>query len=135
MMKPTPLQMLFGGVVLHQGYALAPATAQPMVWNALGATARLVLMLALVYPVTQAPMAAVVAWIAAEELQVVVCNLAFTASPWEVRPGQEMCSSLIGTDLGRGGVREDGDRDRADFRRAAVYLKADRRAYAVTARP
>ena len=96
-----PFALLFGGVVLHQGYALAPVDAEPLAWNALGAAARLALVLALVYPVTQAPMAAVVAWIAAEELQVIVCNLAYAIEPWEVRPGQEMCSSLIGTDLGK----------------------------------
>ena len=97
----TPIALLFGGVVLHQGYALAPVDAQPLAWNALGAAARLALVLMLVYPVTQAPMAAVVAWLAAEELQVIVCNVAYALKPWHINPGQEMCSSLIGTDLGK----------------------------------
>jgi hypothetical protein len=98
-MKPLPL--LVGGVVLHQGYALVPVDAQPLAWNALGALARLALVLALVYPVTSVPMAAVVAWLTAEELQVAVCNAAFAVRPWDIKPGQEMCSSLIGTDLGK----------------------------------
>ena len=96
-----PLALLTGGAVLHLGYAVAPVGARPMVWNALGALARLALVLALVYPVTAPGMAAVVAWLAAEELQVVICNVAFAVRPWHIHPGQEMCSSLVGTDLGK----------------------------------
>ena len=92
---------LFGGVVLHQGYALAPYDAQPMAWNALGALARIALVLAMVYPLASLQMAAVVSWLVAEELQVIVCNVAYALRPWHIGPGQEMCSSLIGTDIGK----------------------------------
>lgn len=96
-----PLHLLAGGALLHLGYAMAPLHAQPMAWNALGAIARLALVLVVVYPITAPGMAAVVAWVAAEELQVVVCNLAFAIRPWEIQSGQEMCSTLVGTDLSK----------------------------------
>lgn len=95
------LALLAGGAVLHLGYAVVPIDAQPLAWNALGAAARLALVLALVYPIMSPGMAAVVAWIAAEELQVVVCNAAFAMRPWNIAPGQEMCSSLVGADLAK----------------------------------
>ncbi len=85
--------------MLHLGYAVVPTDAEPMAWNALGAIARLMLVLAAVYPITAPGMGAVVAWIASEELQVVVCNAAFAIRPWEIKPGEEMCSSMIGQDI------------------------------------
>ena len=96
-----PLQLLVGGAVLHLGYAVVPAESQALAWNALGALARLALVLALVYPVTAPGMAAVVAWLAAEELQVIVCNTAFAFRPWPMAPGQEMCSAVLGTDISK----------------------------------
>jgi hypothetical protein len=96
-----PLHLLAGGALLHLGYAMAPLHAQPMVWNALGALGRLALVLVAVYPITAPGMAAVVSWLAAEELQVAVCNLAFAVRPWEIQAGQEMCSTLLGTDLSK----------------------------------
>jgi hypothetical protein len=96
-----PLHLLVGGAVLHLGYAAAPLDAQPMAWNALGALARLMLVLAMVYPIASPAMGAVVAWLAAEELQVVVCNTAFAIRPWEIKAGHEMCSSMIGHDISK----------------------------------
>jgi len=96
-----PLHLLAGGAVLHMGYAVAPLDAQPMAWNALGALARLLLMLAVVCPVSSPAVGAVVAWLAAEELQVIVCNTAFAFRPWVIAPGQEMCSSMIGQDISK----------------------------------
>jgi hypothetical protein len=87
--------------VLHLGYAVVPVEAQPLAWNALGALARLLLVLALVYPISDSAIGAVVAWLSAEELQVVVCNTAFAFRPWEIAPGQEMCSSMIGQDISK----------------------------------
>lgn len=95
------LALLTGGAVLHLGYSVMPVDAQPLAWNALGAAARLALVLVLVYPIQAQIMGAVVAWLAAEELQVIVCNTAFMVQPWPIKPGQEMCSSLIGTDMGK----------------------------------
>ena len=95
------LTLLAGGAVLHLGYAVVPIAAQPLAWNALGAAARLALVLWVVYPVAAPGMAAVVAWIAAEELQVIVCNVAFAVHPWTIQPGQEMCSSLVGADMAK----------------------------------
>jgi len=100
-MTVQPLHLLAGGAVLHLGYAVAPIHVQPLAWNALGALARLLLVLALVFPVTSPAVGAVVAWIAAEELQVVVCNAAFALRPWPILPGQEMCSAMIGQDISK----------------------------------
>lgn len=72
-----------------------------MAWNALGAAARLALLLILVYPLSWSYMTAVVAWLSVEELQVVVCNTAFALNPWPIRDGQEMCSAWIKTDIGK----------------------------------
>lgn len=100
-MTVQPLHLLAGGAVLHMGYAVVPVDAQPLAWNALGALARLALVLALVYPIKAPGIGAVLAWLSAEELQVVVCNAAFAFRPWEIAPGQEMCSSMIGQDISK----------------------------------
>jgi hypothetical protein len=97
----TPLHLLAGGAVLHMGYAVFPPDTRALAWNALGAAARLALLLALVSPIYGWYMGAVVGWLAAEELQVIVCNAAFAVAPWPVLPGQDMCSAWIQTDIGK----------------------------------
>jgi hypothetical protein len=96
-----PVHLLAGGAALHMGYAVFPSDVQALAWNALGAAARLALLLMLVYPISHAYMAAVVGWLAVEELQVIVCNVAFAVEPWHVKPGQDMCSAWVRTDLGK----------------------------------
>jgi uncharacterized membrane protein len=96
-----PLHLLAGGAALHMGYGLFPADQQALAWNALGAAARLALLAMLVYPVKTLYMGAVVAWLAAEELQVIVCNSAFMFKPWHVGPGQDVCSAWVRTDIGK----------------------------------
>jgi hypothetical protein len=96
-----PLHLLAGGALLHLGYAVVPAEFEALAWNALGALARLLLVLVLCFPISSPAIGAVVAWIAAEELQVVVCNTAYAFRPWEIAPGQEMCSSMVGQDISK----------------------------------
>lgn len=40
------------------------------------------------------------AWWMAEEVMVIGCNAAFIVKPWVVPKGQDMCSSLLGLNLG-----------------------------------
>jgi hypothetical protein len=44
---------------------------------------------------------AVAGWWAVEELLVIGCNAAYIVKPWIVPAGQDMCSSLLGLDLGK----------------------------------
>lgn len=96
-----PLYLLAGGAVVHFGYTVFPPDVQALAWNAAGAAARLILLAMVVVPVTSPYVAAVAAWLVAEEAQVIVCNAAFAVSPWVVLPDQDMCSSWIQTDLGK----------------------------------
>ena len=96
-----PLHLLAGGATLHLGYSVFPSDAQALAWNALGAAARLALLAMVVFPIASPYMAAVVAWLVAEEAQVMVCNAAFAVDPWPIKPGQDMCSAWIKTDIGK----------------------------------
>jgi hypothetical protein len=98
------LAVFAGGVALHYGWALAPAEHQAQVWNAAGAIARLAMLLALVWPITDKWVAAVVLWYAGEETQIAACSAAYIVRPWEILPGQAQCSALLQTDLGAYGI-------------------------------
>jgi len=98
------------GALVHYGWALAPVEHQAQVFNACGAFARLVLMLACVgvlwrvYGRPAVLLLWIAAWWACEELLVAGCSLAYIASPWEVAPGDAQCSALLQFDIGRIGV-------------------------------
>jgi hypothetical protein len=96
-----PVYLLAGGAAVHMGYAVFPVEHQALAWNALGAAARLALLALFLYPIKSVYVGLIAAWLVIEELQVIICNTAFAFSPWFVKPGQEMCSAWIGTDLGK----------------------------------
>ena len=83
--------------VRHYGWALAPAEVAGVVSKGLGAAAILAL-LVLLMPRGMA--AAVAAWFAFEEMQVVICSALWLMGPWHVNKGQAMCSAYIGFDIG-----------------------------------
>lgn len=83
--------------VRHYGWALAPAEVAGVVSKGLGAAAILAL-LAILRPGGLA--AAVAAWFAFEELQVLICSALWVVSPWHVEEGRAMCSAYIGFDIG-----------------------------------
>jgi hypothetical protein len=49
-------------------------------------------------------MALVLAWWAFEALQITLCSFAYCIKPWEVLPGQSICSARLGMDLGALGI-------------------------------
>lgn len=89
--------LLLIGAVRHYGWALVPADVAGVVSKGLGAAAILAL-LVLLMPRGMA--AAVAAWFAFEEMQVVICSAMWLIEPWPVNKGQAMCSSYIGFDIG-----------------------------------
>ena len=50
------------------------------------------------------PLAWLLVWWAWEELQVALCALAYMRNPWDVLPGQAICSALVGMDIGAAGI-------------------------------
>jgi hypothetical protein len=98
------LALLLLGAGLHYGWALVPVQHMAQVWNACGAFARAVLLLALVWHVRSWLVLAVVAWWLSEEIQVAGCSVAFIFWPWHVEPGRAQCSSLLQLDLGLMGL-------------------------------
>ena len=89
--------LLLIGAVRHYGWALAPADVAGVVSKGLGAAAILAL-LVLLKPRGMA--AAVAAWFAVEELQVLICSALWVVQPWHVNKGQAMCSAYVGFDIG-----------------------------------
>ena len=89
--------LLLIGAVRHYGWALAPADVAGVVSKGLGAAAILAL-LVLLKPRGMA--AAVAAWFAFEELQVLICSALWVVQPWHVNKGQAMCSAYVGFDIG-----------------------------------
>jgi hypothetical protein len=43
-------------------------------------------------------------WWSLEELQTIVCTSIFLIRPWPIKPGEAMCSSLLGFDLSSIGI-------------------------------
>lgn len=89
--------LLLVGAFRHYGWALAPAEVAGVVSKGLGAAAILSLLL-LLKPSGLA--AAVAAWFAFEELQVLICSALWIVEPWHVEEGQAMCSAYVGFDIG-----------------------------------
>jgi hypothetical protein len=89
--------LLLIGALRHYGWALVPAELAGVASKGLGAVAILSL-LALLQPKGFA--ALVAAWIAFEELQVLICSAMWMRKPWHVEPGQAMCSAFVGFDIG-----------------------------------
>ncbi len=92
------------GILVHYGWAWVPVEHQAQAFNAAGAFARAVLLVAVVWKLRSALAAFVAAWWVCEELMVAGCSLWFIASPWVIEPGQPQCSALLQFDLGRIGV-------------------------------
>lgn len=82
-------------------YAAPRATVQldiPARWRRLRA------LFARFLPLTITPLFWVFAWWTFEEAQVLLCSFAYIWRPWEVAPGQAICSALVGLDLGAIGI-------------------------------
>ncbi len=92
------------GWLVHYGWAFAPAEHQAQIWNACGAFARLVLVMALAWRIRSRLVLFAALWWACEELMVAGCSIAYIVSPWKVEPGEAQCSALFQLDIGRIGI-------------------------------
>lgn len=81
-----------------------PAEVRGSVSKALGAFTILCLLLVLYKATPSRPLALVVAYGAFEELQTVICSVAYAMAPWPVELGQSICSARLDFDLGAIGV-------------------------------
>lgn len=90
------------GVSRHYGWdLLGDPTARALASKALGGAASPALLLT-VYRLAPASrwLAVVLTWYAWEDLQIVLCTLAYMRWPWGVAPGQSICSAAVGFDIG-----------------------------------
>lgn len=77
-----------------------PEAIQAEAWNACQAfmAATLLLLVALLYQSRLVWMAAL--WGIGMELQTAACSIAYMVKPWEINPGDELCSSGLGFPIG-----------------------------------
>lgn len=98
------LALLLIGVLRHYGYLAAAPEDIGIVSKMLGGAALLALMPFVWKAYPSRLMAWVLAWWAFEALQIVLCSAAYWIKPWEVLPGQSICSASFGLDLGALGI-------------------------------
>jgi len=97
------LLFLMVGALRHFLWPHFPAEMQGMVSKGCGAAA-IVFLLGFTAWRERGPILLVIAWWAWEELQTVLCSALYLQEPWEVPPGQGICSAKIGLDLGSLGI-------------------------------
>lgn len=95
--------LLIGGW-RHYGWGLFDVPMRALASKASGAAAICCLLLIVWRSTGTRWMAPILLWWAWEELQVVLCSTWFIFEPWLVKPGEAMCSSKIGFDLGALGI-------------------------------
>jgi hypothetical protein len=88
----------------HYGYYLFNGADRAHVWNISGAVICLMFAGAIFLAYPSRAMALVLAWIGFEEVQVVMCGVAWLWNPWNVPAGQDVCSSAIGFNLAAIGI-------------------------------
>jgi hypothetical protein len=94
--------LLLVGVTRHYGWDLLDDPSQrALMSKALGGAASLYLLLT-VYSLAPVSgwLTAVTLWWAWEDVQIVLCSLAYMRWPWHVDPGQPLCSAAVGFDIG-----------------------------------
>jgi hypothetical protein len=90
--------------VRNYGWAIAEPAARGGVSKALGAAALLALLWLLYKASPSRAMWLVFLLGAFEELQTIICSVAYTVKPWAVPVGESICSARIDFDLGAIGV-------------------------------
>ncbi len=83
----------------HFGYYAFDGQDRAQAWNISGAVTSLLLAAAAFRTVPTKTVALIFAWIAFEEVQVIVCSAAWIIHPWTVQTGSDQCSSLVGLDI------------------------------------
>lgn len=99
-----PLALLLTASTRHYLWPAAPAALQGMASKGLGACEVLVLLAVVWRLAPSKPMALVLTWWAFEELQTLLCSLAYMRQQWEVPPGVGICSAAAGIDIGAAGI-------------------------------
>lgn len=92
------------GAARHYGWSLVPPESAGLASKGLGGAASLALLACILALRPSVPLAAVVAWYAWEDAQIVLCTVLYAVQPWPVGPGQPMCSARWGIDLGAVGI-------------------------------
>lgn len=95
------VSLLLLGFITHYGWAWFAPEHQRLAFNALGAAARLILLVVVLWHVRSSLALLVGLWWASEELMVIGCSVGRMVKPWAVAPGESQCSALIGFDIGR----------------------------------
>jgi hypothetical protein len=85
--------LLLIAVMKSTAWQLSPTDAQAHVWNASGALAIAMLLSLLALTYMSAEVWLVVALVSGIELQTAACSFWYLASPWVVKPGDELCSA------------------------------------------
>ena len=98
------LFVLAVGVMRHYGYLAAEPEDMGIVSKGLGGLALLALVPFAWKAYPSRAMAFVLAWWSFEALQIALCSAAYWVKPWEVLPGQSICSARFGMDLGALGI-------------------------------
>jgi hypothetical protein len=96
--------LLLTAAARHYLWQHFPPELQGMASKGLG-SAQVLVLLACVWQFRQSrPLGLVLLFWAWEELQTVLCSLAYMVQPWEVPAGVGICSARIGFDLGAAGI-------------------------------
>lgn len=101
-----PAALLAVGACRHYLWIAAPAELQGMASKGLGACAILALLACIAWRERGQPkqLLWVICWWAWEEMQTALCSVLYMIEPWQVPPGQGICSARIDIDLGAVGI-------------------------------
>lgn len=92
------------GSARHYGWSLVPPEFAGLASKGLGGAASLALLACILSLRPSVPLAAVIAWYAWEDAQIVLCTVLYAVQPWYVETGQPMCSARWGIDIGAVGI-------------------------------
>lgn len=96
--------LLLVAVMRHYGYVILPPELRGVGSKALGSAAALALLSGIVIAWRHSLVFLAAAYYAFEELQSLLCSLAYMLEPWPVKVGQSLCSAKAGFDLGAVGI-------------------------------
>lgn len=96
--------LLLAGLGWNNAHKWVPQEHAGNVWSASGGLFIAGLLVWVGAAARMASVQVVCALLAGYALQVFGCNLWFIFEPWEVRPGDELCSSRLGFPLGLAGL-------------------------------
>lgn len=96
--------LLMVALMRHYGYVPLPPELRGVGSKALGSAAALILLSGVVLAWRHKLVFIAAAYYAFEELQSLLCSLAYMVDPWPVAKGQSLCSAKVGFDLGAFGI-------------------------------